>query len=150
MKYIATHNPDAECFFCAAWSANEDDQHWLVHRGENAFVILNRYPYTCGHLMIAPVQHTAAFDSLPANILAEMLTLAQSGVRALRAAYGASAFNIGFNLGEAAGAGVASHLHLHVVPRWLGDTNFMTTTGEVRVLPESIDDTLTKIRAAWN
>jgi ATP adenylyltransferase len=150
MKYITGHNPKADCFFCAAWSSAQDDDHWLVRRGEHAFVILNRYPYTCGHLMVAPIQHIASFEDLRTDILAEMMNLAQVAVRALRKAYGAGAFNIGLNLGEAAGAGVASHLHLHVVPRWAGDTNFMTTTGEVRVLPESLDDTLQKIRSAWH
>jgi ATP adenylyltransferase len=150
MNYISNHNPDAECFFCAAWSHAKDDSHFLVRRGKLGFVILNRYPYTCGHLMVAPVLHTASFEELPADTLAEMMSLAQAGVRALRIAYRAANFNVGINLGEAAGAGVASHLHLHVVPRWPGDTNFMTTTGEVRVLPESLEETLKKIRSSWD
>jgi ATP adenylyltransferase len=149
MKYISSHDSHADCFFCAAWSAADDAGQCVVHRGRSALVILNRYPYTCGHLMVAPAQHLASFEDLAADTLAEMMSLSQNAVRALRKSYGASAFNVGLNLGEAAGAGVAAHLHIHVVPRWPGDTNFMTTTGDVRVLPEALDETARKLKEVW-
>jgi ATP adenylyltransferase len=149
MKYISQHDPNAECFFCAAWSSADKESHWVVEHGQKALVLLNRYPYTCGHLMVAPSVHTAAYEDLAADVLAEMMRMTQNAVRALKIAYKTSAFNIGINLGEAAGAGVASHLHIHVVPRWPGDTNFMTSTGEVRVLPEELGVTWKKLREVW-
>jgi ATP adenylyltransferase len=149
MKYISDHDPDADCFFCAAWARSDDNGHWVVSRGQKSFALLNLYPYTCGHLMVAPSIHTAVYENLAPDVLAEMMQMTQEAVRALKAAYKAAAFNIGLNLGEAAGAGVASHLHIHIVPRWAGDTNFMTTTGEVRVLPEELGVTWKKMRDAW-
>jgi ATP adenylyltransferase len=149
MKYISQHDPKADCFFCAAWTEPDDSAHWVVRRGQKAIALLNLYPYTCGHLMVAPAHHTAVYEDLPADVLSEMMRMTQAAVRALKAAYQAPAFNIGINLGEAAGAGVASHLHIHIVPRWAGDTNFMTTTGEVRVLPEELGVTWKKLRDVW-
>ena len=119
-----------------------------VARTERAFALLNRFPYTSGHTMVAPVAHVADFAQLDAATLAEMMGLAQRVVRALERAYRPHGFNLGFNLGEAAGAGIADHMHMHVVPRWRGDTNFMSTTGETRVLPEELDATYAKLRGA--
>jgi ATP adenylyltransferase len=112
-------------------------------------VILNRYPYTGGHLMVIPNQHIDTMEKLPEDTLLEMLQLTKQALAALRSVYRAPAFNLGVNIGEAAGAGVADHTHLHVVPRWVGDTSYITIVGETRVLPESLEETWKKVRKAW-
>lgn len=117
-------------------------------RAERAFALLNLFPYTSGHTMVAPVAHIADFSQLDEATLAEMMKLAQRVVRAIQQVYRPHGFNLGFNLGEAAGAGIADHLHLHVVPRWRGDTNFMTATADTRVLPEDLGETCAKLRGA--
>ena len=119
-----------------------------VARGERAFALLNRYPYTSGHTMVAPYAHVGDLGELDPATLTEMMSLTQKVVRALQRTYQPHGFNLGFNLGEAAGAGVADHLHLHIVPRWRGDTSFMTVNAEVRVLPEELDETCAKLRKA--
>ena len=148
MKYIEGHGKETGCIFCDALKQN-DDQALIVARAKRAYVILNRYPYTAGHLMIVPHEHVNSIEKLPEETWLEMFTLTKQALAALRAVYRAPAFNLGANIGEAAGAGVADHVHLHVVPRWSGDTNFMSVLGEVRVLPESLEDTWKKIRGAW-
>ncbi len=120
----------------------------MVARNERAFALLNRYPYTSGHTMVAPYAHVGDLAELDPATLTEMMGLAQRVVRALQQAYQPHGFNLGFNLGEAAGAGVADHLHLHIVPRWRGDTSFMTVNAEVRVLPEELGETCAKLRKA--
>ncbi len=137
--YVSRAESSGECIFCAAVGGGRATL--TVVEGQHAFAMLNKYPYTSGHTMVAPKQHTADFESLPAETLGEMLRLSQAIVRALRALYRPHAFNIGFNLGESAGAGVADHLHLHIVPRWRGDTSFMTTLAATRVLPEALETT---------
>ena len=117
-------------------------------RAERAFALLNLFPYTSGHTMVAPVAHIADFSQLDEATLGEMMKLAQRVVRAIQQVYRPHGFNLGFNLGEAAGAGIADHLHLHVVPRWRGDTNFMTATADTRVLPEDLGETCAKLRGA--
>ena len=117
----------------------------MLHRGQHAFVLLNLYPYITGHLMIVPYLHTSEFDSVPKEITDEMMDLAKRSQTALREAYSPSGFNLGMNLGSAAGAGIADHIHIHVLPRWTGDTNFMTTVGESRVIPEALDVTYSKL-----
>jgi len=148
MKYIEGHGKNTGCIFCKALKQN-DDQALIVARMARAYVILNRYPYTAGHLMIVPHEHVNSIEKLPEETWLEMFALTKQALAALRSVYRAPAFNLGANIGEAAGAGVADHVHLHVVPRWSGDTNFMSVVGEVRVLPESLEDTWKKIREAW-
>ena len=113
-----------------------------------AFALLNRFPYTSGHVMIAPTEHVAAYGDLDEDTLLDMSILTQRVIKAIEATYHPHGFNVGMNLGEAAGAGIADHLHLHVVPRWRGDTNFMPVVGEVRVLPEDLSATLDKLARA--
>jgi ATP adenylyltransferase len=118
----------------------------IVYRGRNCFICLNAYPYATGHVLILPYLHTASLAGAPPEVAHEMIELAQRIELALNSVYRPNGINLGMNLGEAAGAGVAGHIHLHVLPRWIGDTNFMTTTSETRVLPEALDTTWTKLR----
>lgn len=142
---------DAErCIFCEAYNnpAN-DEQNFVLHRAAHNFVILNLYPYISGHLMIAPNDHLREFDSAAKEITDEMMDLAKRCQGSLRETYHPDGFNIGMNLGRAAGAGVAHHFHLHVMPRWDGDTNFMSTVSETRVLPEDLPTTYRKLLAKF-
>jgi ATP adenylyltransferase len=137
------------CVFCIGEDRALDADRLIVHRGSHNFVILNLFPYTSGHLMVAPYAHTARFeDALPEQV-AEMMTLAQRGIKALKELYRPEGFNIGLNLGHCAGAGIREHFHLHVVPRWIGDANFMGITGETRVLPEELSVTLRRLSAVF-
>jgi ATP adenylyltransferase len=148
-KYIAS-GVDAQaegCVFCRmAANPDEDETNFVIHRGEHAFVVLNLYPYITGHLMIVPYLHTNEFDSAPKEITDEMMDLAKRSQTALRNVYSPSGFNLGMNLGAAGGAGIADHLHIHLLPRWTGDTNFMTTVGDSRVIPEALEVTYEKLR----
>lgn len=136
------------CLFCRVEEAGDDAANLIVQRTEHAFLMLNAFPYTSGHLMAVPNRHTADFVSLsPAEALA-LTTLVQHGIRALEAVYKPQGFNVGINLGVAAGAGIADHLHVHIVPRWVGDTNFMAAVGDTRVIPDSLDDTWRKVKEA--
>jgi ATP adenylyltransferase len=128
------------CVFCRLVGEAKDRGNLIIHRGEHCFVVFNRYPYTSGHLMIVPNRHVAKIETLPANVLSEMMFLAQVTVKALKSEFSPQGFNLGMNLGRSAGAGIAGHLHLHVVPRWAGDSNFMATTGDVRVISITQDD----------
>ena len=139
-----------ECIFCAkSREADGDAANLVVHRGEHNLVLLNLFPYSCGHLMIAPYEHVASLAEAAEETTAEMMAMARRSEQVLRAVYQCPGLNLGMNLGECAGAGVAGHIHLHVVPRWLGDANFMTTTAETRVLPEDLATTLARVRAGW-
>jgi ATP adenylyltransferase len=121
----------------------------VVWRGERAAVVLNAYPYTSGHVMVMPVRHTSELEDLEGAEAAELWSAVTASVRALKAAYRPHGLNVGANLGRSAGAGLPDHLHLHVLPRWDGDTNFMTSVAETRVLPESLDATAERLREAW-
>jgi len=121
----------------------------VLHRGESCFVCLNAFPYATGHVLIVPYRHTDSLAALESNEATEMIALAQASERCLRALYRPDGLNFGLNLGEAAGAGVANHIHMHGLPRWSGDTNFMTVTAETRVLPETLDITWTRLRHAF-
>lgn len=148
-RYIASgvDSQADECVFCRIASDTEHDEaNLVVHRGEQAFVVLNLYPYITGHLMVVPYLHTGEFQSLPKAISDDMMDLAKRAQAVLREVYSPSGFNLGMNIGSAAGAGIADHLHIHVLPRWSGDTNFMTTVGETRVIPEDLTTTYAKIR----
>ena len=137
---------DTGCIFCAAL-ARIDDEPLVVYRGRQTFVILNKYPYNNGHVMVVPHRHAAELGALTADELTEMMLVAQRVERALTGVYRPHGFNLGLNLGKSAGAGVLDHLHLHVVPRWNGDTSFMTVFGETRVLPEELGQTAERLRA---
>jgi ATP adenylyltransferase len=142
--------PPAGCIFCVKPAAGRDEENWLLHRGERAFVMLNAFPYNNGHLMVAPFRHTADLESLSPEEQVEIFSLTRLCVTVLRAAYQPDGFNIGMNLGKTAGAGVADHLHVHVVPRWNGDTNFMPVVAGAKVLSESLDHTYRKLSGALN
>ena len=134
--------------FCRmAAEPEHDEDNFVLHRGEHAFVVLNIYPYITGHLMVVPYLHTSEFDSLPKEITDELMDLAKRTQTALREVYSPSGFNLGMNLGAAAGAGITDHMHIHLLPRWSGDTNFMTTVAETRVLPEDLKTTYSKLRS---
>ena len=149
MDYISSHNKEGGCIFCRYASETNDAENLLVYRGTSCFVMLNRYPYSSGHIMVIPYRHTSDILSLDEAERSEMMTLAQSAVAALNAAYAAEGYNLGINAGKAAGAGIDSHLHLHVVPRWNGDTNFMSVTAETKVVPEALSVTRERISSEW-
>jgi len=147
--YVSRAAKTDRCIFCENSKPGADERNLVVFRGEFNLVMLNLFPYTNGHLMIVPYAHLAEFEDLPDETAAEMMRLAQSTVRRLKAVYKPHGMNVGMNLGESAGAGVAGHLHLHAVPRWTGDSSFMTTIGETRVMPEDIHETYRKLKAAF-
>ena len=149
MEYLENPIREEGCLFCSRLQMNDDEESLILHRGELAFVMLNRYPYTNGHLMVVPIAHRPSLEDLQAGELAELMALTQHSLAALRKAYGASSFNLGANIGEAAGAGVADHVHLHVVPRWAGDTNFMATLAQTRVVPETLEGAYRRLREVW-
>ncbi len=149
MEYIENHIHEEGCVFCKAQEQPDGPENLIVHRGKRAFVMLNRYPYTSGHLMVIPFQHEADLTALDAETRAEMMELTAQAIQVLRSVYHPQAFNVGMNLGAAAGAGIAAHLHMHIVPRWSGDTNFMSTLAQTRVLPESLETTYARVREAW-
>lgn len=149
MEYIENHGKEQGCVFCQALTRADGPDNLIVHRGDHAFVILNRFPYTSGHVMVVPSRHEPDLEHLEPAERAEMMELASRATKVLRSVYQTSAFNVGMNIGEAAGAGVKEHVHIHVVPRWVGDTNFMSTLASTRVLPETLADTWRRIRAAF-
>ncbi len=148
LQYVTQEKPQG-CIFCDKPQENDDRGTYIVHRGERAYVILNAYPYNNGHAMVAPFAHIAEFEELPPETLGEMMGLAQYCVRALKLMFHPDGLNLGFNLGAAAGAGVKDHLHLHLVPRWSGDTNFMPVLADVRVIPQSLDQTYEQLTQAF-
>jgi len=135
------------CIFCRA-AAGDDRAALVVHRARHSFVILNRYPYTSGHVMIAPYGHVSRLYQVGDDVAEEMIRLARRMEKVLEQLYRPDGLNLGMNLGEAAGAGIEQHIHLHLLPRWTGDANFMTTVGDTRVLPELLDDTYDRVRGA--
>lgn len=152
-RYLASGDdaPRNGCVFCLIAEHPEDDEtNFVLHRGQHGFVILNLYPYISGHLMIVPYLHTSEFDSTAKEITDELMDLAKRSQTALREVYNPEGFNMGMNLGKAAGAGIAEHLHIHLLPRWFGDTNFMTSIGEARVLPEDLKTTYSKLRPRFS
>ena len=143
-----TSGKQPECFFCDAIASNQDEETLLVFRGKRAVVILNRYPYTSGHVLIVPYAHIAELNLCEPGTLDEIMGLAQRLEKIFRAEYKPDGMNLGMNLGKAAGAGVAGHLHMHMLPRWFGDSNFMTVTGETRVHPEELATTYKRLKTA--
>ena len=149
MSYVSTAgSPEAACVFCSALTAGDDRRSLILHRGTLAFLILNAFPYASGHLMAVITRHVGSIETATADELAEAMALIQKATRALDAAYHPDGFNVGLNQGLVAGAGVLGHLHVHLVPRWSGDTNFMPVIGETRVLPESLETTYDRLAAA--
>jgi ATP adenylyltransferase len=149
MEYILNGKQVEGCAFCNEMAKEDGPGNLIVSRGQRAFLILNRYPYTSGHLMVVPKEHIADLDGLDTTTRAEIMEITAKAIRVLRLVYHPDGFNIGLNMGEAAGAGITEHVHLHIVPRWGGDTNFMTAIGTTRVLPESLDDTYVRVSKAW-
>jgi ATP adenylyltransferase len=147
-RYMATAGQESTCIFCAALEAGDDAAMGILLRGEKSFVILNKYPYTSGHVMIVPYAHGGDLVASDSSTLAEIMVLSQRMQIALEEVYHPQGYNLGMNLGRAAGAGVIGHLHMHLLPRWTGDANFMTTIGETRVEPEDLATTYEKLRAA--
>ena len=149
MEYIEKHKEENGCVFCEAVGFPDGPQNLIIHRAPLTFVIINRYPYTSGHLMVVPYAHEPTLEGLEAGMRAEIMELAIQSIAVLRQVYNPQGFNIGINIGEPAGAGILDHVHLHIVPRWTGDTNFMSSLGQTRVLPETLEDTWARVRQAW-
>jgi ATP adenylyltransferase len=149
LEYIQSVDEERGCFLCNAAQSDDDEQHLVVRRGERAFVVLNKFPYSSGHLLVAPFAHGLNFDDLDDSTALEIHRLGAAALRALRDVYAPDGFNLGWNIGRIAGAGVPEHGHLHVVPRWSGDTNFMPVLGDVKVMPEHLRQTRAKLAAAW-
>jgi ATP adenylyltransferase len=148
LEYIKQADEQSGCVFCEA-AAGDDEERLVVHRGELAFVLLNKFPYSSGHLMVAPYRHVGELAGLTEEEALEVHRLAVQGVAALGEVYGPEGHNLGWNLGRVAGAGVVDHIHLHVVPRWAGDTNFMPVLADVKVLPEHLSETRHRLAEAW-
>jgi len=147
LEYIRGPSPE-ECIFCRAAEAGDDGDrdHHVVHRGERCFVMLNAFPYANGHVMVSPYEHEASIEALEPPVLTELMTLGQRSLAALRANYGPEGFNLGINQGKVAGAAFEDHVHLHVVPRWGGDNNFMPVVGRTRVLPQALEESWAELR----
>ena len=148
LEYIQQADELEGCVFCLA-AAGEDEETLVVHRGVHAFALLNRFPYASGHLMVAPYRHLDEFGSVYDEEALELHRLAEGGMAALAETFAPQGYNVGWNLGRIAGAGIVDHVHLHVVPRWAGDTNFMPVLADVKVLPEHLSETRAKLAAAW-
>jgi ATP adenylyltransferase len=148
LEYIERADEQSGCLFCLAL-AGEDEPGLIVHRGERGFALLNKYPYASGHLMVAPNRHLAELADLSDEEVLEIHRLAEGAMAALAETFSPQGYNLGWNLGRIAGAGVLDHVHLHVVPRWAGDTNFMPVLADVKVLPEHLTETRRKLAAAW-
>ena len=152
LAYVKDAAKDAEegCIFCAKPAEGDDEANLIVHRGQRAFVILNKFPYTNGHLMVAPYEHLARLQEVDAETLAEVMALAQRGMNRLEDVYEPHGYNVGFNQGRVAGAGFEHHIHMHVVPRWGGDTNFMPVIADARVMPQSLEDSYEALRGGFD
>ncbi|MGB9611135.1 MAG: HIT family protein [Bryobacteraceae bacterium] len=147
--YVSTVSPGDECIFCAKAREDRDEENLILIRGRLNYALLNLFPYTTGHLMITPYRHVAQLEDLTDEESFELIQMTRQAVRCLRSVYRPQGFNLGMNLGECAGAGIAGHLHMHVLPRWTGDANFMTTIAETRVMPEDLRETWRKLSAAF-
>jgi ATP adenylyltransferase len=147
--YVTTAGQAGECVFCAMIQSADDEKNFIVSRGESCFIVLNTFPYTSGHAMVVPYAHLDELKKLPRAAAEEMMAFTQKLEGVLRELYRPDGINLGMNVGKAAGAGVAGHIHMHVLPRWFGDTNFMTAIGETRVLPEDLQTTYRKIKSKF-
>jgi ATP adenylyltransferase len=149
LEYIASADEEDGCVFCAEAAGELGEDTLVVRRGERCLALLNKYPYSSGHLLVAPLRHIGGFDELDDAEALELHRLAGAGMEALRSVYAPQGFNVGWNLGRAAGAGIVDHVHQHVVPRWGGDTNFMPVLADVKVLPEHLRESRRRVEAAW-
>jgi ATP adenylyltransferase len=149
LEYVGSAEEKSGCFLCTAVASAADEDSLVVHRGLHAIVVLNRFPYTSGHLLVAPLDHEGDFAALDDATALEIHRLAGEGIAALAETYGPQGYNLGWNLGRVAGAGLPEHVHMHVVPRWAGDTNYMPVLADVRVLPEALVETRRRLAAAW-
>ena len=149
MTYIQNPHKAENCVFCHALTLPDGDENLIVTRGQFCYVILNRYPYTTGHLMVVPFEHIEKLEDLTSETRAEMMELTTHCVQVLSKVYHAQGFNVGANLGSAAGAGIPKHMHFHIVPRWQGDTNYMAAIGNTRIMPETLEDTYRRVSEAW-
>jgi ATP adenylyltransferase len=151
LAYVKDASKDSEeqCIFCAKPAADADEENLIVHRGEHSFVILNLYPYTNGHLMVSPYEHIGRIQELPAETVAEMMSLSQLAMTRLEDVYSPHGYNVGFNQGRVAGAGVEHHIHMHVVPRWGGDTNFMPVIADTKVMPQTLEQSYEALKGAF-
>jgi ATP adenylyltransferase len=145
IEYVTAGNEKGGCIFCPGADRSRDEERLILHVGDRSIVLMNRFPYINGHLLVAPVRHVSALDALTDEEKLELITMVEKSVGILEEAMGPGGFNVGLNMGRIAGAGVEEHIHFHVVPRWSGDTNYMTVIGEVRVIPEHIQATYKKL-----
>jgi len=150
MDYIETNNKEDGCVFCNAQAKEDGAENLIAYRGKLSYVILNRFPYTSGHLMVIPFEHKPNLEELDSETRAEMMELTSRCTTVLKSIYQPQGFNVGVNIGEAAGAGVQGHVHIHIVPRWVGDTNFMSSVAETRVLPEALEDTYKRVKDVFD
>ena len=148
-NYVTNAEKIPGCIFCDALKAKDDEQVRIVFRGQRCFIILNTFPYTSGHVMVVPNAHVDELQKLPEDAAQEMMALSQRTEGVLRAIYRPDGVNLGMNIGKAAGAGVAGHIHMHVLPRWVADANFVSVVGETRILPEELDVTWKRMRRAF-
>jgi ATP adenylyltransferase len=148
LEYIKSADEDSGCVFCRA-AEGDDEEGLVVHRESHAIALLNKYPYSSGHFMVAPTRHVGEYGDLDEEEVLELHRLASAGMGALAEIYGPQGYNVGWNLGRIAGAGVVDHVHLHVVPRWAGDTNFMPVLADIKVLPEHLLETRRKVADVW-
>jgi ATP adenylyltransferase len=145
----ASKDIEEECIFCAKPAEDDDEANLIVHRGESCFVLLNLFPYTNGHLMVAPFEHIGRLQELPPETVTEIMTLAKRAMDGLERTYEPHGYNVGFNQGRVAGAGFEHHIHMHVVPRWGGDTNFMPVIADTKVMPQTLEDSYEALRGAF-
>lgn len=147
--YMTEKKDKGRCLFCDAAANRDDEKNLIVYRGASSFVILNRYPYTSGHMMIAPYEHAARLNQISEAVTEEMMRISRRAEQILEETYHPDGLNLGMNLGAAAGAGIEQHIHMHVLPRWTGDANFMTSVGNTRVMPEALEDTYAKLKSGF-
>jgi ATP adenylyltransferase len=149
MEYIMSDKDEGHCTLCIEAAKPDGPENLVVFRGKRVFLILNRFPYTNGHVMIVPFKHCASLEQLDSQTMTEMMEMTSKSLAVLRDVYQPEGYNIGMNIGEVSGAGIVDHVHIHVVPRWGGDTNFMSTLAGTRVIPETLEDTYKRVKMAW-
>jgi ATP adenylyltransferase len=149
LAYVKDASKDTECIFCAKPAEGNDEEAFIVHRGERCFVILNTFPYTNGHLMVAPYDHLGRLQDLDSDTVTELMALASRAMAIIEETYGPEGYNVGFNQGRIAGAGFDSHIHMHVVPRWAGDTNYMPVLADTRVMPQSLEQSYAALKGKF-
>jgi ATP adenylyltransferase len=149
MEYVKSEK-SGECIFCSLPKTNDDTQNYILHRGQSAFIIMNIFPYNSAHVMVSPFRHIGCLNAQNAEEIKEMNNLTHSTIEILRAVINPEGFNVGYNIGKAAGAGYDEHIHCHIVPRWTGDTNFMPVLGETKVHPEHLKTTFKKLLPHFN